>query len=279
MTQTPVRKAFLVANTYSDPEFGLKLKPLPGTQSSVQAVKTALDRQGFQSTVALDQTTETLKRDLAAWVKDSHKADAALFYFCGHGDYYAVESTTEDVDMDTQYITHRFTGTGGEIALGGDVIKDNQNNFMFKDRIMQILYKGISHQTHVIAIFDCCRGTNNLEMALIDPKPQPEPQPKPAFRLKVLCPELAQLKNSNYKNSYIFHATLPHQVAWCEKDPLAGTKFSKYFLLALSENPPVSVNVLDEFINSKLDEEKGVDTRGHKQMVQLVKMITKPFVW
>jgi len=275
VTFLTMRKAFLVANTYPDKQVGLR--PLPGTAASVEAVKTALDSHGFQSTVLLDQTTEKLEISLADWVKSTHKAAAALFYFCGHGDYCALESDTTDVGSDSQYITHRFTGSrGGEIRLGGDVIKDNEDNQMFKDTIMQILYEGISHQTHVIAIFDCCRGKNNLEIALIDPKPLEQP---PSFHLKVLCPELAQLKNSKYKNSYIFHATLPHQVAWCEKNPKSGTKFSKYFVQALSQTPPVSLNVLDEFINSKLDQEKAGDTFGHKQMVQLVKMITKPFQW
>ena len=66
------------------------------------------------------------------------------------------------------------------------------------------------------------------------------------------------------------------QVAWCEDD---NTKFSRYFSEALNKEPPVNISLLDEFINERLEAEDGVDTKGHKQMVQLDKRVNKSFQW
>ena len=136
-------------------------------------------------------------------------------------------------------------------------------------------------KTHVIIVFDCCRGKKCIEMGS-----------GPNFQLTVKPSELCALKNADFKNSYILHATLPHQVlltvmtkqllyyqvAYYEDDNNC-TKFSKYFSEALEQNPPIDIGNLDEFINSQLDAEDGSDTKGFKQMVQLDKRVNKPFKW
>ena len=60
--------------------------------------------------------------------------------------------------------------------------------------------------THVIMMFDCCRGSSSREMS------GPAAPGSPPFRLSVRPSELADLKNADLKNSYTFHATLPNQV-------------------------------------------------------------------
>ena len=59
--------------------------------------------------------------------------------------------------------------------------------------------------THVILIFDCCRGSGNVEM-------NPSATTSTSFQLTVRPSQLGGLKNRDFKNSYIFHATLPNQV-------------------------------------------------------------------
>ena len=57
--------------------------------------------------------------------------------------------------------------------------------------------------THVIMLFDCCRGSKATPQAVAQ---------TPGFQLNVRPSVLSHLRNSDLKNSYIFHATLPHQV-------------------------------------------------------------------
>ena len=61
----------------------------------------------------------------------------------------------------------------------------------------------ISESTHMIMLFDCCRGKKATTQAVAQ---------APRFQLSVGPSALSHLKNSDLKNSYIFHATLPHQV-------------------------------------------------------------------
>ena len=64
--------------------------------------------------------------------------------------------------------------------------------------------QGISESIHVIMLFDCCRGKKASPQAVVQP---------PRFQLSVEPSVLSNLRNPDLKNSYIFHATLPHQVA------------------------------------------------------------------
>ena len=57
------------------------------------------------------------------------------------------------------------------------------------------------------------------------------------------------------------------------------TKFSKYLAEALTQDLPVYIGLLDEYINMRLEEEDGLDTAGFKQMVQLDKRVHTPFSW
>ena len=63
--------------------------------------------------------------------------------------------------------------------------------------------QNIPVNTHVILLFDCCRGKKSVEMANVIP---------PRFQLHIKPSELDDLKNVDLKNSYTFHATLPNQV-------------------------------------------------------------------
>ena len=92
-----------------------------------------------------------------------------------------------------------FSGSVGNISVGGDVLIDNNGRKMFKDEIMQIIckvcvqfrkanqnqsslktrihsnqdnlryqlnyWKGTPVETNVILIFDCCRGRESIEMS------------------------------------------------------------------------------------------------------------------
>lgn len=151
--------------------------------------------------------------------------------------------------------------------MGGDVLYDNDGAKMYKDEIMQTICKDIPVETHVILVFDCCRGNQSIEMAT----------PIKTFQLSVKPPKLGDLKNADLKNSYTFHATLPNQVAWCNDD--LGTKFSRFFTEGIQQSPPINIELLDEFINRRLDEEVDRSTGGHKQMVQLDKRVKTPFRW
>ena len=85
-------------------------------------------------------------------------------------------------------------------------------------------------ETHVILIFDCCRGRESIEMsAPVKPPPTFQvntPQVLDTFicsfhiQLSVKPSRLGDLKNADLKNSYTFHATLPNQV-----DPDQNSKF------------------------------------------------------
>ena len=68
------------------------------------------------------------------------------------------------------------------------------------------------------------------------------------------------------------------QVAWYDADH-DYTNFSHYFCEALRQTPPEPLSSLDEFINERLEAEDGIDTKGHKQMVQLDKRVNKSFQW
>jgi hypothetical protein len=57
------------------------------------------------------------------------------------------------------------------------------------------------------------------------------------------------------------------------------TQFSKHFVEALGESPPVDIGRMDEFINQRLEAEDGLGPRAHKQMVQLDKRVITPFLW
>ena len=75
--------------------------------------------------------------------------------------------------------------------------------------------------THVILMFDCCRGTASLEMSA-----PPPTAAGPSFQLTIRPSELSDLKNADLKNTYIFHATLPNQVSF--RSNLLGLKIVQF---------------------------------------------------
>merc|ERR1712130_401630 len=262
------RMAFMVANSYKESK---TMNPLLGTIDSVHNVKAAIEQHGFQAQVHSDLPFEEVKRALKKW-KDEALAsgsnpDALLFYFCGHGGHSPFECSAAHEEYEDTLV---FSGSVGNISVGGDVLIDNNGRKMFKDEIMQTICKGVPVETHVILIFDCCRGKESTEMSMPF-------KPPPTFQLSVKPSRLGDLKNADLKNSYTFHATLPNQVAWCDKGE--GTKFSRFFTEGLGQKPPVYIGILDEYINRRLDEENGRQTRGHKQMVQLDKRVKTSFQW
>jgi len=262
------RLAFMVANTYKESK---TLDPLSGTIDSVRNVKHAIEHYGFQAQFHSELPFEEVKTALKRWKEDAMASgsnpDALLFYFCGHGGHSPFESNAVHEEYEDTLV---FSGSVGNISVGGDVLIDSNGRKMFKDEIMQTICKETPVETHVILIFDCCRGRESIEMSTPF-------RPPPTFQLSVKPSRLGDLKNADLKNSYTFHATLPNQVAWCDEGE--GTKFSRFFTEGLRQNPPVYIGILDEFINCRLDEEEGRRTRGHKQMVQLDKRVKKPFLW
>merc|ERR1711962_1512353 len=123
------RLAFLVANTYT--EKPLILTPLPGTETSMREMKTALERKGFVSRELLNETVETLAETLTEWVKESKDAEAIVFYFCGHGDYCEYEEISGAATVSEDRKSLSFSEDTGTISIGGDFILDKNNQKMF----------------------------------------------------------------------------------------------------------------------------------------------------
>jgi hypothetical protein len=144
------RLAFLVASTYQQTA---ELRSLPGTVRSAEMVREAIARHGFQSTLHIDRPFEEIREALVHWkgkALDGEEPDALLLYFCGHGGnrHFVIRVT------DIIFVGHRpfetaaveefddtfvFDGPSGSIGVGGDVLFDNQNSTMFKNKVMQIL--------------------------------------------------------------------------------------------------------------------------------------------
>lgn len=275
-----VRFAFLLNYTYKDSS----LNKLPGTKKSTEKVKKAVERFGFECTHLENRPHKEVREKLKQWIAEKVKEgpDAVLFYFCGHGDNHPFKSGSDDQFEESGGLvkaastnTINFSGCTGSIGVGGDVIVDENCKVMLKSEVMKIIYEGLgtlqpSKVAHAILMFDCCRGSKNVEMAAMSVDEDSK------FKLEVKQSELAELKNAHYKDSYVFHATLPHQVAWCDG---GSTKFSKHLTKGLQMNPPININVMDEFINKRVEEEPESDTGGHKQMVQLDKRVIHPFNW
>jgi len=112
--------------------------------------------------------------------------------------------------------------------------------------------------TRKIFIFDCCRGTNKTEMG---------------FNLVVKQDGLEQLKNSDFKNTYVFNTTLPYQVAFVDDITFFAKEWCKLVML---DSPPDILRI-DELINAEL-EKRPAD--GFKQAVELEKKgIIDAFEW
>ena len=107
-----------------------------------------------------------MKTALRRWKEDAlascSNPDALLFYFCGHGgdlktifNYlstynlifskkisYPGHSPFESNAVHQEYEdTLVFSGSVGNISVGGDVLIDNNGRRMFKDEIMQTICK------------------------------------------------------------------------------------------------------------------------------------------
>ena len=129
------RYAFLVANTYVQ---STALRPLPGTEKSIQTVDKTLKVFGFKTKLVLNKDFDELTKELENWkLHCSKDADlgALLFYFCGHGGHLPFKSDNNAGDTNSPF----FYGSTGSISLGGDFILDNNNNQMFKDTIQKAL--------------------------------------------------------------------------------------------------------------------------------------------
>ena len=146
------RLAFFVANTY---ENSPTLRELPGTLKSADLVETALEKHGFQAVRHIDRPFKEIQEALEVWRQESTQGsdpDALLFYFCGHGgkkidednidhpfcipsDHSPFESKGNE-DIDNGFL---FSGTSATITVGGDVIIDNNNERLFKDKIINTL--------------------------------------------------------------------------------------------------------------------------------------------
>ena len=128
------------------------------------------------------------------------------------------------------------TLASGRISVGGDIIIDNEDKNMFKQEVVKLMcqvtlkskkttfsntFQGVPEETHVILIFDCCRGSGDIEM-------NSSSTTSTSFQLTVRPSELSALKNRDFKNSYIFHVTLPHQV---------------FLILIMNPNPIIALSL------------------------------------
>ena len=100
-----------------------------------------------------------MKTELKSWkelaLADGSNPDALLFYFCGHGGklgelyinffnnfsfpgHLPFESSAAHEEYEDTLV---FSGSVGNIGVGGDVLIDNDGMKMFKDEIMQTICK------------------------------------------------------------------------------------------------------------------------------------------
>ena len=100
-----------------------------------------------------------VKTKLKSWkelaLADGSNPDALLFYFCGHGGklgelyinfvnnfsfpgHLPFESSAAHEEYEDTLV---FSGSVGNIGVGGDVLIDNDGMKMFKDEIMQTICK------------------------------------------------------------------------------------------------------------------------------------------
>ena len=155
------RLAFFVANTY---ENSPNLRELPGTLKSADLVETALEKHGFQTVRHIDRPFKEIQEALKVWRQEStqgYDPDALLFYFCGHGgikiDKYNIDhpfcipsdhSPFESKASQEFENVLLFSGPTSTITVGGDVIIDNTNKKLFKDKIIKTLCQVKNNQTY-----------------------------------------------------------------------------------------------------------------------------------
>ena len=147
-----LRAAFLVANTY---QTTATLRTLGGTLRSADLVKEALQKYRFQPTEHIDKSFEQVQTELKAWkdkVLRHGDVEALLFYFCGHGGWrllilicssciIAGQSPFGSRAEQEYEDTLKFPGAAGSVSVGGDVIIDNDNEKLFKDKLIATLCK------------------------------------------------------------------------------------------------------------------------------------------
>ena len=163
-----LRAAFLVANTY---ETTATLKTLEGTLRSTDLVKEAVQKYRFQTTEHINKSFEEVQRELKAWkdkVLRHGDVDALLFYFCGHGGWRPLilisssciipgQSPFESRAEQDYEDTLKFPGAAGSVSVGGDVIIDNNNKKLFKDKIIATLCK-VRHKTSLHSLTGLLTG-------------------------------------------------------------------------------------------------------------------------
>lgn len=263
---SPKRFALLVGNTYN--AVGkCNLRKLQGCKKSAEDIQQALVVKGFSCELVSDVSSEELVKKVIEFTERTRNCGARLFYFSGHGgnESFQVQSGGKIIPNGRV----EFTGNNGVLMEGGDYVFGEDGTKVFKDQILNKITFDNQKEIPKILIFDCCRGNSVQEMGSSGQN---------KFRLKIARREEAGQENVHYKNVFILHSTLPHQVAWCEA---GSSKFSTHFCEQLKEKD-VDVDRLDEKINTELEKDLSTSqtTSGHIQMVEIIKRgVTKPFVF
>jgi len=232
----PVRLGLIVANTYK----GLQgINKLPGCEKSAQEVKKTMEYRGFKTKLCLDRNKEEVfNQDIPKFLNDVERLNCKdlYVYFSGHGGF-----------------------EEGSVTVGGEFFVGVDKEHIFKYEILKRILEVAKPTTRKIFIFDCCRGTNKTEMGLDQ---------------VVKKNGLEQLKNSEFKNTYVFNTTLPYQVAIVDDITFFAKEWCKLVML----DPPPKISEIDELINAEL--EKRPVFNGFKQAVELRKKgITDAFEW